>query len=413
MNELNEMILNKLTIAEYREFIRNMLGLSEFLTGGKKKISAVGASKGKKGRIAIAVLPEEKKNVEFYVGEDDWRNKTYQDDSKKVYSISEIPNISEDYLFTLLMTSRKSFANGIDISDIPPKSNECIRKDEKGELGFILGAGINIGLGPKPWQGLINDIEQVISASNLITQQGMQELSNASNINYLMPQVAKDISEKGYFDAIWNSNYSSVNWSNLNATVNSGFVDQNLYQVARILSAQRKRGTMQKVLTFNYDNLLETVLDSNFGMTSFSEYAGQKMPKKDGSDVKIVHSHGYLPYSPEKNMLTKKQKNSIVFSSFEYMGKYLNRNSYSYQRLEEQLEFTNLILGNSVADYEEQKVFYSFHRRNLNKFSYMITVTSGDKWVDYYKSFFLFRLGVIVMYFQDWKSVNDYLKTLN
>lgn len=99
---------------------------------------------------------------------------------------------------------------------------------------------------------------------------------------------------------------------------------------------------MQKtqILTFNYDNYLEKVLDRNFPQVVVeSTYKNRKT--KNNAEITIVHSHGFMPLEDYDEV----HKNSIILSSFEYMDAYKDGRSYSYKRLYEQLHKTRYLFS--------------------------------------------------------------------
>jgi hypothetical protein len=96
------------------------------------------------------------------------------------------------------------------------------------------------------------------------------------------------------------------------------------------------------------------------------------------------------------------------------MNTYLSPRAYARKQLNEQLKFTNILLGNSLSDYEEQKVFFAHHERYLSRFNYIFTTynSSSNAWMDRYKTIYYLKMGVIPVFFSDYIVMNNFLKRL-
>lgn len=127
------------------------------------------------------------------------------------------------------------------------------------------------------------------------------------NTNYIAPQILKSIDSVAYNKVLYSSLYQDFNEKKTSSKYNKEIEDTNLYQVARIMARQHGNS---RVLTFNYDNVLELVIGNNFNKNIQTRYrysrANVVNPK-----IEIVHSHGYLPFSEDKMPAAS----SIVLSS--------------------------------------------------------------------------------------------------
>lgn len=146
---------------------------------------------------------------------------------------------------------------------------------------------------------------------------------------------------------------------------------------------------------------------NNFPATKYiSEYNSSKN-KLGIPHVTVSHSHGFFP-----SVVATSTPHSIVLSCYEYMEGYLN--GYAKKKLRSQLKHSNIIIGNSMADYEEQKVFYSNHRRNRAHFDFIFLKSNGTEnlWMDRYQTIYFIKMGVIPVFFSDFDEMNGYLKRL-
>ena len=267
-------------------------------------------------------------------------------------------------------------------------------------LNFILGAGINSGYDVGNWDDLIAAMRDSIEKINGTTSSEIKSFEkDICNTNYIAPQILKDLNSSQYYSVLYDNLYGKYNARKLAKATRPNIEDTNLYQVVRILATQERDAT---VLTFNYDDILEQVFYNNFSGSTISSSFNHA--RKMNAKVEIIHSHGFFPY--------KGSPHSIVLSSYEYMEKYLKSGSYAKRRLTEQLKKTNLILGNSLADYEEQKVFFANHKRYRNHFDFIFAKASDELWMDQYKTIYFLKMGVIPVFFSDFDEMNDYLKSL-
>jgi hypothetical protein len=222
------------------------------------------------------------------------------------------------------------------------------------------------------------------------------------NTNYVAPQILKDIDSNAYRKTIYDTLYFS-GYDDTFLKLGKPVVDTNLYQVARIAS-QRKRLT--RILTFNYDDVLETILERYFrGITYNSRYKGSRN-NLSAPNIEAVHSHGFLPFHG------KTRKHDLVFSSYEYMESYRRSNSYARKMLSEQLKRVNILIGNSLTDYEEQKVFYINHNSNLSHYDYLFLRRHTEDWMNYYIYIYFIKMGVIPVFFDTFDTMNAYLKRI-
>lgn len=271
------------------------------------------------------------------------------------------------------------------------------------ECDFILGAGTDIDFSIGNWKTLVNNIESEIINRLTCTSKELKDFEgDLCNTNYIAPQILMDMDSNVYrktiYDTLYKGGYNPA-FSNLSKPIDN----TNLYQVARI-AAHRKRPT--QILTFNYDDVLETLIASFFkGTTYNSAYKGSRKPLST-PNIEVVHSHGFLP------LHGKTRKHDLVFSSYEYMEAYRRSNSYARKKLSEQLKHTNILVGNSLADYEEQKVFYINHQRNLSHYDYLFLRKHTKDWMNHYIYIYFIKMGVIPVFFDTFDTMNTYLKAL-
>ena len=119
-----------------------------------------------------------------------------------------------------------------------------------------------------------------------------------------------------------------------------------------------------------------------------------------------MYPHGIYTYAGLRK--------EIVLSTYEYFNGYYTSNRYARKKLNDQLKETNLLIGNSVSDYEEQKVFYTNFQNNPSSWHFMFLKKneSPHEWMNYYKMCYFARMGIIPVFFNNFSDIPKYLKTL-
>lgn len=426
MNAECKELLYQLSFLEYKTFIRNALGFLFFYSQEYTDSHIVLSSRSRRetlkfnnndnrfrDAIAYAYI-EERNNINsdyefvFFVDKQDYE--------KRVFRQNEVEETIDSYFLNGKLTdSDLFFLMLVSFSD----SNKSLyHKREKLSLktykdiknistySFILGSGIDFDYGVGKWDNLITDIASKTASLSGVCVTNLENFSkDRCNTNYYTPQILKDINPTDYFNIIRIFLYGKFKENETNNAFNPTIIDRNLFQICRIVSTQSTFVPNQTILTFNYDDIVEQTLMNSFGKTPFSSY---KNSKKEVGAIVVEHTHGLLPFKGE----TANHRKSIVLAHDEYLDNYSTTSSYSYSKLYNQLRKRNLIIGNSIADYEEQKVFYNHHKMYLNEFSYALMVKNSADWLNYYTVVSLYKIGVIPVFFDSFPDMCDYLKTI-
>ena len=423
MNKENIELLKSMNKTQYYQFIKNCLGMTEFLN--KSDVDVLGEVKPSKEEKVNGIKLDRRKYPKelaffkqngkhictFLVNEEDFSKHTFRDDKGNVFDTKNYFDALGDSLIWMLMTGicgfNKDEIKNYKNHDFMARTIYRIPKSKTlSNCNFILGAGVNYDYNIGDWDTLINNIEKEIQTKIGSSQIDLEYFKRQlCNTNYISPQILKDYDDKTYKSIIYDTLYNSgFNITNTDKTMTPLITETNLYQVARIASSQSK---MTKILTFNYDDVLENVFKNSFPNVNYScVYRNSRTPKYI-PDVEIIHTHGFMPMnSPKRNSY------SIVFSSFEYMEAYKAAGLFTRKKLVEQLKQTNLIVGNSLSDYEEQKVLYANHRKFLSHYDYILTRCRKEPWMDMYATIYFLKMGVIPVFFSDFPSMNAFLKGL-
>ncbi|MGZ5483669.1 MAG: hypothetical protein ACXWID_17005, partial [Pyrinomonadaceae bacterium] len=154
-----------------------------------------------------------------------------------------------------------------------------------GTLILFLGAGASAGFGLPGWIDFVNAF---------LAEAGINEILDSTS--------SSDDRERALDRALRNINHDATRKVEIihnvlyrhRPTLDSNVVfSQHLLIALSSLLIGRKRGHINRVVTFNYDSMLEWFLGI-FGLATRSIV---KIPALEGSeDVRIYHPHGYVPH---------------------------------------------------------------------------------------------------------------------
>lgn len=416
MDYICKKLFDHLTSDEYSDFVRNFIGYYYFkLNNGSDLIEYANTRKKKQPRIIAYKYLNNKKSasnrVVIAIPVDGYRNKTYSlgDEVFHILEKLELEQFSNDEIFFLLSISLKKGPNFKDMKEYKAEHYSLINDLDNVVLpyySFIIGSGLDANFGVGDWDVLLDTLTCEVKSLTRVSETELIEFSKKMcNTNYYIPQFYKDMEVDNYFRAIYDHLYNSYYESLTDVHFNHLLQNYNLYQIANIISHQKHLDS-QDIITFNYDIILEDILRNSFSLKSKSVYLGNS---KTDQRVNIIHVHGCIPHElPIKSQYKK----SVVLSHQEYLKAYRTRTSFTYKNLYKQLNKVNFIIGNSISDYEEQKVFYNHHRRYINKFSYAFMLRESEPILTAYKTYSLFRLGVIPLFFNDYHEMCDFLEGL-
>src|ERR1035437_4285770 len=158
---------------------------------------------------------------------------------------------------------------------------------KKGTLVLFLGAGTSSGLGLPSWKTLVAGMRRKV---------GLPPARYSRNITAEELQLAADEvkdhlndNEDAYHKVVRDCLYAGVKLSS------DILHDPLLRAVGALLMGSNKRGNIQRVVTTNFDCMLEWYL-SLFGFSARVVY--RQRPEVEGAeDVRIYHPHGFLPHT--------------------------------------------------------------------------------------------------------------------
>ncbi len=207
--------------------------------------------------------------------------------------------------------------------------NERVRP---GRVTLLLGAGISIPAKIADWASLAKRIDPSIDVADarlraevpLLFQMAFERLAARD------PRFQDTLRAALYRDAI----APDRAWLDANA-------DSSLAVFARLLVAERRRprSRVERVVTFNADDLLESAVDA---LRDESERVlwpivrGSDRPFRDEPAIPVYHAHGFLPRDPSSR---KDAPESLVFTDLQY-----------WSTVAEPSSFANRVLANALHD---------------------------------------------------------------
>ncbi len=414
MNNRSALLFNNLRIKEQRDFFILYVGLHFF--NKKKRII-------KHTRGSLLKLDENNPLCEIgysfrlEVLEDVIKFVGYKAKDKTVSIVEEIDGdiktttvqlIDIDFNVTdsLVELLLDSVQNNVSIKS-KPKEIILLRdlKPEDYFYRFVLGSGVTNqkdynGLS---WLQLKNEFETAINVKYGDEQLASKISSNVFNTNYGSFQLIKDIQYDDYESII----------SNMIENLKEPDIDDDtmLSAVVDVLDYQSTFNYKQTVVTFNYDDLLEKLWEMKNGYPYFSGHKSNGfLDLNKPSYLSVFHPHGFAS-KKSRDRNGKILLDGIVLTTEEYIDAYASPQSTGYRILFEQLEETCCFIGNSITDYEEQKVL----KKHLDKypssfhFAYLWCKDFGAYEV-LYKTIFLLKIGIIPLWYKNHNEYKNLLK---
>lgn len=256
---------------------------------------------------------------------------------------------------------------------------------KRGIYRFVVGAGINYGLDMQDWKTLKNNFKAEVDS---ILVSGACDIiaEKTFNTDYGVFQILKDLDINKYHSLLEKLVLPG------NTNINKA---STLKMIVEVLEHQKKDVDSQRLLTFNYDTMVE----------SFLKYLDVKSvfikDKELNNKINIIHSHGLLPSKQSQRIyMNDDYYNSIVLTTDEYISNYYKSSSYGYEQLFEHLDKTCYFVGNSIADYEEQKVISSHFKKYPSQFHFAFFCSKDMNFhAILYKTIFMLKIGVIPLWF--------------
>lgn len=193
---------------------------------------------------------------------------------------------------------------------------------QEDQLVLFLGAGVSRSADLPDWPNLINRLtlslaEEIPTISHYLDEpNSIIEYFNseAPPSPLIAARLLRDSLEKKFPEKVRRALYQDVSSSKDSKLIKA---------VASICIPKRAHQGLVAVVTYNFDDLLETELE-RIGVDYHVVISEADTPSKN--ELPIYHPHGYLP---RKGHLTQKNENSLVLSEEAYHSQFMDPYSWA------------------------------------------------------------------------------------
>lgn len=174
----------------------------------------------------------------------------------------------------------------MDIDDLayPPRASKFLADHlQQGTLVLFLGAGASRGMGLPNWDVFVNRIRNGVGLNPVEDDAIAEDLQIA----------ADEVRDKCVSDDKYSELLKTCLYQDLEELPSEVLQSELLTAIGALLMGS-KRGNIRRVVTLNFDSILEWFL-SLYGFVTRVIY---RLPELEGAeDVRIYHPHGFLPHS--------------------------------------------------------------------------------------------------------------------
>lgn len=422
MNKYNVEKMNSMSNTEVKRFASLLYGLESFMHNekcirlSKKKFSQKYNQK-ELARLSFGfryqVISEERED-KFYLYDTRKRAMTiaYADEMETIKTIplsKYETNEFNDIIIGILLDVAHDKVSGEEgykkIDFLKELENRNI------EYRFVLGCGISCDYDIASWSKFEDNLKKIVNLKFSYIPKGDEKYlsdsisSDVFNANYGTFQIVKQL----FYDDYKNELLSLSKWNEKKILEKTS-----LYYISKILHYQglANPNLNQNVITFNYDDILETISFHNFGEECVSETKkNSKKTYKPPFKVTVVHTHGFIPHDLKTTKDLEFYMSNLVVTTDDYYKAYNSPGVYSYKKLNKQLDNTCYFVGNSITDYEEQKVIGTHFLNNPADFHFALLSKQGKNiYQIMYKTVFLINIGIIPLWFNSFEEIKEDLK---
>jgi hypothetical protein len=244
-----------------------------------------------------------------------------------------------------------------------------------GNLNLVLGSGISSSYGLPTWDELLQ---------RLLLKTIEQEPNKATTLSKLFSKVFnpspliagrflqdsfKDSKDKNKFEKeVRNALYETFN-ENANSLI--------MEEILKLCIAPGNTPNLDGIITYNYDNIIESKLERLEIDIPFQTVYGQAI-NPDNKSLAIYHVHGFLPKTG-----TLTDINSITLGEYVYHEQYSN--IYSWNNIIQINKFrdkTCLFIGTSLSDPNIRRLLdIANSQKNNRKYHYIFKKKASKSWI--------------------------------
>ncbi|WP_318640720.1 SIR2 family protein [Flavobacterium ardleyense] len=245
----------------------------------------------------------------------------------------------------------------------------------RGNLNFVVGAGISSGFGIPTWENLLQRL--LMTTIETETDKAVTLSKFFSKIFNPSPLIAGRYLEESFKDENNKNKFESQVREALYETFNDNFTSLIIEEIVKFCVAPRNSPNLDGIITYNYDDIIEAKLkDTNLDIP-FESVFGQAV-SQENNILKIYHVHGFLPRKGKIGI-----DNKITLGEFVYHEQYSN--TYSWNNIVQINKFrdkTCLFIGTSLTDPNIRRLLdIARSQRKSGKFHYIFKKRTDKAWL--------------------------------
>lgn len=263
-------------------------------------------------------------------------------------------------------------------------------------ISLVLGSGVSFPYNGLSWENLVNKLYDSLPHENKFEDTTEEAFKMIGGDATSKSEYARSILDAKFIRFLYKYLYPKRHYRFLS--------NESLFACAKLIQSQKKK--VKKVITFNYDNYLEMMLD----LSGFN-YKTLFLPTDSlDSNFPIYHVHGFLPYDA-KNI--KKYSDTIILSEKDYFECYSDSANWQVcLQLETYKDDICLFVGNSITDFNEKRLISN--TKIDYKYHYAIMYDKGLSQEDLSKiySYFLYGLGIKIIWVKSIPEITNVIYSL-
>lgn len=233
--------------------------------------------------------------------------------------------------------------------------NELKSALHSNRLTLVCGAGISVSAGIPSWNTLLlSMLNRCVTNKYKFSVESAQQFLPTSNIilgKYLKLMLGKDF-ETTLKECLYDQLAEDQTYLGKKVYKETAL----LHELINLLRPKRNSGSVESVITFNFDSLIEDTLNK-YGIENQAIFDEGMIAKS--KYIPIYHVHGYLPQ--EGDIKTP----NVVFSEEAYHTQFIDPYSWSnLVQLYKYMENTCLLLGLSITDPNLRRLLDISKRKN-------------------------------------------------
>jgi len=254
--------------------------------------------------------------------------------------------LDDDYLKDLEDAINKSFPEKI--PTLPEQVKQIIRGYEGGQLVLVLGAGVSVEYGLPNWNFLLQNFllnsfktkTKLAADKSIVLAKLFTKLFSPNPL--IAARLLRNLYQKGNNNE---TSFDSAVHDELYNYLDKEKTSDTLNEIVQLCVAPGKSPNLNSIITFNYDDILETHL-SKLGIKVLYKTVSQVGQRPTTGELPIYHVHGFLPREGEVV-----KENKITLSEDIYHEQY--NDTYSWNnivQLSKYIDCVCLFIGLSLRD---------------------------------------------------------------